>query len=74
MMDQPKKRLLIPKNKETKPAKPTEPGSLRHRRLCFTVDGSRYVSLKALIARHGLTGEVALTEALDRLLAGGWGE
>ncbi|MBF0382422.1 MAG: hypothetical protein HQL69_15480 [Magnetococcales bacterium] len=76
MMDQPKKRLLRTKNKETKPAKPTEPGSsvVVIRRLCFSVDGDRYQAFKSLVFRNNLTGEVALTEALDRLLSGGWEE
>ena len=47
------------------------PGARRPRRVSVTLDGETYVAFRTHLAERGISGEQALTEAVERMVAEG---
>ena len=47
------------------------PGAKRPKRVSVTLDGETYVAFRMLVAERGISGEQALTEAVERMVAEG---
>ena len=47
------------------------PGAKRPRRVSVTLDGETYVAFRTFVVERGISGEQALTEAVERMIGEG---
>lgn len=65
----PRRSLLAPQGEATPPPEPAiRPRRSEGRRVGTTLPAELYVRFKGYVARHGVTGEQVIAEAIERLV------
>ena len=66
-----RKGEAVPPPEPGSPAK--VPGAMRARRISVTLNGETYVAFRMVVVERGISGEQALTEAVERIISEGVG-